>query len=173
MEQASFDAVVHARAEQDVGRELLLAHRPAPFGAQGLRLAVGEHRRVGVGVVHAAVCVHRCPQARQGLGDALQRLRDLALIGVQHVAEHEKEHVLLLLEVLIDEPDAHLRAQGDVAHRADVVAPLPEELSGGAHDLCAPLADEPPVRDGAGDPERHCAVQNFGILHSPLGGGLA
>lgn len=173
VEEPRLDAVVHARAEQDVGCELLLAHRPAPLGAQGLRLPVGKHRRVGVGVVHPAVGVHRGSQARQRIGEARQRLRDLAPVGLQHVAEHEEEHVLLLREVLVDEPDAHVGAHGDVAHRGDVVAPLAEELGGGAHDLRAPLVDELPVGDGACDPKRHRAVQNFGILHRPLGGGLA
>ncbi len=117
--------------------------------------------------------MHRGAQARQGIGDALQDLRNLALIGVEHFAQHEEEHVLLLLEVLVDEADAHVGAQSDVAHRGDMVAPLAEELGGGAHDLRAPLVDELPVGDGAYDPERHRNSQNLGILHSPFGGGLA
>jgi len=173
VKQASLDAIVHARSEQDVGGQFLLLHHPAPLGAQRLRLPVGEHGRVGVGVVHSAVGMHRGPQARQGIGDALQNLRNLALIGVEHLAQHEEEHVLLLLEVLVDEADAHVGAQRDVAHRGDIVAPLTEELCGGAHDLRAPLVDELPVGDGAYDLERHHYSQNLGILHSPLGGGLA
>lgn len=173
VQQASLDAIVHAHSEQEVGGQFLLLHHPAPLGTQGLRLPIGEHGCVGVGVVHPAVGVHCSPQARQGMGDALQNLRNLAVIGVEHLAQHEEEHVLLLLEVLVDEADAHVGAQGDVAHRGDMVAPLAEELGGGAHDLRAPLVDQLPVGDGACDLERHRNVQNLGILHSPLGGGLA
>lgn len=59
------------------------------------------------------------------------------------------------------------------AHRGDVTVPLTEELGGGTQDLRAPLVDTLPVGDGAYDLERHRNDQNLGILHSPLGGGLA
>src|SRR5690606_16433676 len=79
--------------------------------------------------------------------DTVEARRNLVLVAVEHALQRQEQDVVLVAEVLVDQPDADAARLRDLLDRRDVIAVLGEQLHRRVEDPGAPFLDQLRVAD--------------------------
>src|SRR5581483_1253779 len=83
--------------------------------------------------------------------DALEATRDLPFVRLEYPVEGQKEHVVFVPEILVDQSGADSRLRGDLLNGGDVVTFFRKQFDGRFEDLPAPLFHQLGIGDHALD----------------------